>query len=536
MMRDRGSHLVFAGRSRTNRSAHATALCRLRLPLLAAIMLVWPGILPTQAQTVASPSAGCNAANAGTLDRNLDDPAGFGFTFVITAVGGGFNFAAGEVLTFTYGASSGTNIISLSHDQSGQAVLNSTLSNPNLSVTVMFAIPASGANSFGGTVTVAAEGSSKLTVLCTQTADNTPSISQVFLDRRIQLLITEEPDRPRLIRREPGRLYNDGTGVELSAYSASAGSRLEFASSLGGIAQAMAYANDQKLEAAGIDPQTSSATSRSGLDIWVEGHYSFYDYEAQNVGSSGEFGVVYFGADMLLTPDILVGALVQYDWITDQSNVLNSRVSGKGWMAGPYFSARLLPNLYFDARAAWGQSSNDIRSSVMTTAIFPLGGTTVTTGIATGSYDTDRWLVRGNLTGNLQRGDWRFTPSVSVTYLEESHDAFTTSSGTLVASQTYQSGRVTFGPEVARRTTMASGTTIEPHVALTGVWNYTDNGSMIVGQTIVSPDDLYARVEGGILVTAVDGKAVRLTGSYDGIGRGGFHSYGAQLWVNVPLN
>jgi len=517
-----------------------SAICQGRLGLLfAAALLLWAGASQTNAQTVFSPSAACNAANSGALDRNLDDPAGSGFTFVITALGGGLNFAAGEVFTFTYSADDGPNIISLSHDQSGQTVLNSTL-NPNppsLSVTVMFTIPASGANSFSGTVMVSGESRSQLTVRCTQTVDNMPSISQVFLDRRIQLLITEEPDRPGLIRRQPGRLYNQGTGVELSAYSASGGSRLEFASSLGGIAQAMAYANDQKLEAAGIETEIGPAPGRSGVDFWVEGNYTFYDFEARNAGSNGEFGVIYFGADMLLTPDIMVGALVQYDWITDRSNVMNSRVSGNGWMAGPYFSARLSPNLYFDVRAAWGQSNNDIRSSTVTTAIFPLGGgTTVTTGIATGSYDTERWLVRGNLTGNWQRGDWRFTPSVSATYLEERQESFTTSIGSLVAGRTYQAGRVTFGPEIARRSITAGGTMVEPYVALDGIWNFIDNGTMVVGQTIVAPDEFHGRVEGGVLISAVSGRAVRLTGSYNGIGGGGFQSYGGRLWVNIPLN
>ncbi len=107
----------------------------------------------------------------------------------------------------------------------------------------------------------------------------------------------------------------------------------------------------------------------------------------------------------------------------------------------------------------------------------------MTTGTGTASYDTDRWLVRGNLTGNWQQGDWRFTPSVSATYLEERQEAFTTSIGTFVA-----------------------------------------------------PDEFHGRIEGGILVTAVSGRAFRLTTSYDGIGGGGFHSYGAQLWLNVPLN
>ena len=37
-----------------------------------------------------------------------------------------------------------------------------------------------------------------------------------------------------------------------------------------------------------------------------------------------------------------------------------SAVSGQGAMAGPYVSARLTPNIFIDARAAWGLSDNKV--------------------------------------------------------------------------------------------------------------------------------------------------------------------------------
>jgi outer membrane autotransporter protein len=541
-MRDRSADLVATCKSCMLTSMYANFSWRLGLPLLAAIMLIWAGLLPANAQTTSSPSTGCSAANGGLFDRNISSGSNQVFNF---AFGAGFDFAAGEILTISYsvslgGSPSATSIISLIHDQTGQTLLSASLTTAQSSISTMFTISVNGANTFSYTSNIPAETSADLVVRCTvfaQVIDNTPTITQVFLDRRIQLLITEEPDRPRLVRRQPGVLYGDGSGVNMTATAnAYGGSRLEFASSLGSIAQAFAYADEQKLNSAGVGQNVNSAPARTGIDIWVEGHYTFYENDVPNASSDGEFGVIYFGADTLLSPDLMVGALVQYDWITDQSNILGTRVNGRGWMAGPYLSARIRPNLYLDVRAAWGQSDNSLRTRTITTATFPLGGTTVTTGVGTANYDTDRWLVRGNLTGNWQRGDWRFTPSVSAVYLEERQEAFTTSIGTLVAGRTYQAGRVTFGPEVAHRSITASGTTVEPHVALTGIWDFIDNGNMVVGQTIVAPDEFHARVEGGVLITAVSGRAVRLTGSYDGIGGGGFHSYGAQLWVNIPLN
>ena len=58
-------------------------------------------------------------------------------------------------------------------------------------------------------------------------------------------------------------------------------------------------------------------------------------------------------------PDLLVGVMSFYDWMADSSSTLGQNRDGRGWMAGPYLSARLARNLYFDARAAWGQSTTD---------------------------------------------------------------------------------------------------------------------------------------------------------------------------------
>ena len=121
-----------------------------------------------------------------------------------------------------------------------------------------------------------------------------------------------------------------------------------------------------------------------GLDVWAEGHFQRWEDDQAGGDRSGNFGILYLGADYLLSPSILVGALVQFDWMDDQSKVVGTDVNGNGWMAGPYISFKLAPNILFDARGAWGQSDNEIS---------PLG-------TYTDSFDTDRWLAKANLTGN----------------------------------------------------------------------------------------------------------------------------------------
>ena len=217
---------------------------------------------------------------------------------------------------------------------------------------------------------------------------------------------------------------------------------------------------------------------------------------------------------------MLVGALVQFDWMEDSSSTLNSSVDGEGWMAGPYVSTRLSENIFFDARAACGESDNSIN---------PLG-------FYTDTFETKRWLVRANLTGNWNFGDWRLTPSVSVARIEEDQQAYIDSLGISIPGQNLALGRVTFGPEIGYRYFASDGSIIEPHMALQGLWDFEKPDTLTLGSEVVGPDDFRGKLEAGIMFMMPEGASVRATGSYDGIGSDDFHAYGGQMWVNLPLH
>ena len=139
----------------------------------------------------------------------------------------------------------------------------------------------------------------------------------------------------------------------------------------------------------------------SPWDIWVEGRYSAFNDDAGNLDRDGHVGVLYVGGDYRITNNMIVGALVQFDWAKDDSGVLASKVDGNGWMIGPYLSAQIHENIYFDLRAAWGRSTNDL----------DLAG-------VTGGFDTSRWLVKGALAGNWYHDAWRITPSAELAYVD----------------------------------------------------------------------------------------------------------------------
>ena len=260
------------------------------------------------------------------------------------------------------------------------------------------------------------------------------------------------------------------------------------------------------------------ATS-SPWDVWVEGRYSAFDDDAGNLDRDGHVGVLYVGGDYRIAPNMIVGALAQFDWAKDNSTVLASKVDGNGWMIGPYLSAQVHENIYFDLRAAWGRSSNDID-----------------VGTASGSFDTSRWLVKGALAGNWMYDAWRITPSAELAYVTESQDAFTNSAGTFVPGQDVSLGRLQFGPEFGYRIRHSADTFFEPFAAIRGVWDFDNPNVAIIDGFVVGPGDFWGRLEGGLNVMTAGGTYVRGSASWDGVGSNDYSGYTLQGQLNVPLN
>ena len=360
--------------------------------------------------------------------------------------------------------------------------------------------------------------------------DKTTETIRNFLDRRVDLLASDEPDRARLQRRfdrpqQPTGSLKDEPPMKLGSAESGTG-RLSFSTSLRQIAQAN---SESKVTAARPDGQmnlgarsgtivTPSYPQVPGVDVWVEGHYQRWEDDLGGGDRSGNFGILYLGADYLANPWILVGALVQVDWMDDESKKLNTDVSGNGWMAGPYMSLKLSEHILFDARGAWGQSNNEVS---------PLG-------TYRDSFDTDRWLAKANVTGNWFVERLRVSPSVGVIYVEETQDSYVDSLGSTVVSQSVHIGRLMFGPEFGYAIQRPDGTIVEPHVAFTGMWDFDKDSSTTVGGLTTSIDDFRVKVEGGLMVRATKGMSGRAALSYDGIGSDDLTAWGGQLWLNVP--
>jgi outer membrane autotransporter protein len=308
-----------------------------------------------------------------------------------------------------------------------------------------------------------------------------------------------------------------------AAVSAAGGKTIQFAQSLSQLRRQAAQAQMQKdrmsLGAGDGGTLPLAYETASPWDIWVEGRYSAFDDDGGTIHNKGHVGVLYVGGDYRVAENMIVGVLAQFDWAKDESGALASKVTGNGWMVGPYLSARVHENVYLDVRAAWGRSSNDL-----------------TLGATSGDFDTSRWLVKGTLAGNWMHDAWRITPSADLAYIKESADAFTNSAGNFVTAQTASLGRLQFGPEIGYRFAHTADTFIEPFAAIKGVWDFNNPNVAIIDGYVVGPGDFWGRLQGGLNVVTTTGWNIRGLASWDGLGADDYNGYTLQGTINVPLN
>lgn len=385
------------------------------------------------------------------------------------------------------------------------------------------------------------------TVVCTfsnlkETDDPMDDITKKFIKRRVDNLLSHDPDRSRIIRRLDDQQQPSMKDTQPMKLTGSLGngdaigsSKFSFSTSLSQM-RAAAIAKEQAkvtnpeygVGALGFGehPQLAPmALTPQKWDFWMEGHISHYEDGAGGFDSEGDFGVLYAGVDYSVNEWLLIGALVQFDWTDEDVSGTNliGNVDGKGWMAGPYVGIKLSDRLYFSARAAWGQSDNDI-------------DVTDINGHRTGSFDTERWLASAELSGNWHYRGMRITPSIQIAYGNEDQEAYKNNLGQKISGNDITIGRLKFGPEFAYSHEMEDGTVIEPHLAIEGIWNFDTDDVILSNGENIGDDDFRGRVTGGVIVKMKNGTSLRLTGNYDGIGDDDLESYGGQLWFSVPLN
>lgn len=376
----------------------------------------------------------------------------------------------------------------------------------NLSRDVNYTAPAAGTYNFqfqqlGGNSQFTIEATCLSGAMLTESlqAAQRKAISQgvgAYLHNRASLLLSSDPDRTRITRRLAG-----ATG-SLASEDNSAQPRFRKRA-------------DMTFGPGGYSASALLSSSSEGLRVWSEGYLSAFSEDlTAGLSRDGDFQVVYAGGDVLFLPNLMLGLLGQFDWF-DEKGLLGD-VKAQGWMIGPYIGILISPVWQFDARAAWGQSQNDVD--------------------LVGSFNGSQWLARGSLRGNWLSGPWRFTSIAELAYVGQEQEQFRAFAATAIPGQTVTLGRFTFGPELAYRIER-NGSFVEPQISLQGLWNFDQEGEIDLQGFVSRPDDFFGRVEGGLMFGRTGGGLTfRAIGAYEGIGTSDFEVWSARIWGSIPLN
>jgi hypothetical protein len=259
------------------------------------------------------------------------------------------------------------------------------------------------------------------------------------------------------------------------------------------------------------------------LDFWVEGRIAQFEHQFDENGlrydADGDAGSLYLGSDYLLQPGLMVGALVQLDRYAEAYGNLDAATDSQSVLFGPYASIQLAPDLVFDARAAWGGSAND--------AALP-DGTRL-------SFETDRQLARGQLTGNRNLLGIQVAPSLALSVVEDHIGGADDLREDGLAAASPAFGRVGVGSTFSYRLALEDGGYLQPSAGLSTGWTL-DGLDALAFDGAHLANETGAKAEAGLMLGTAAGVSIEAGGALEGIGQEDYSAWSGRISLTAPLN
>ena len=337
-----------------------------------------------------------------------------------------------------------------------------------------------------------------------------------FMARRGDRLLETAPDlSTRFTERgstEGGSFSANGTALR---------TQMDFRTSLSG------FRNRAAASAVG-DNKDLMAPVMEGWDMWVSAEYSRVEDERVGSGIDAKFFAAQFGIDYQVKDNLILGGLVQYDWMSEEDEelaqgvgaVAGAQVEGDGFMVGPYGVWQVSDTLVLDAMGLWGTSDNTVN---------PLG-------YYEDAFETTRFLLRANATGQFAHGPWTIRPQLTWSHYEDEQDAYIDSLGIDIPSQRVTIGRLRAGPELLWTHAKEGGAQIQLGGAIRANWDY--DGPGLLDQTgRLSDGGSSLRADGDLLLglRLTNGLSLRAKVGIDGIGKGKFDARSGRLELSFPF-
>ena len=213
----------------------------------------------------------------------------------------------------------------------------------------------------------------------------------------------------------------------------------------------------------------------------------------------------------------LYGIMAQFQSSDTETTGYTGEISGKGWLAGPYFAARHKSQpLYFEGRFLLGKSSNTVE-------INEPGK-----GSRTGHFTTSRWLAQLRMEGNINLGNrgTRLIPYADIRQIQGETDPFmaVTERGTHigVSRQTVKTGQLEFGSIVEIPIDVRHGNML-----------FTAGAGIILsrtkGQYVQDLSSHRGRIEAGLQYRLDENVFYEFDAFIDGIAESGYRGYGLSV-------
>jgi hypothetical protein len=246
--------------------------------------------------------------------------------------------------------------------------------------------------------------------------------------------------------------------------------------------------------------------------VWAKLQGSWSEFGAAE--SSYFFGAV--GAHMQVSPDALVGIMLEFDKLTQTDGA--SSTEGDGYLVGPYFVAKL-PNqpLFIEGRLLTGKTENEVSVN----------------GAATETFDTQRTFASMKVAGQLNYGELALTPSVTATHLRDAQDAFVDTLGNTIGAQGIEVNSVAAGLNFAQPVYLSNGELIL-NGGISGIWS-SSKGTGLASSVAPTTDGLRAQITFGATHTRPNGVTFNAQTFYDGIGQSNYESYGLSLGAEMQF-
>jgi hypothetical protein len=228
------------------------------------------------------------------------------------------------------------------------------------------------------------------------------------------------------------------------------------------------------------------------------------------------FGAI--GSHFKVNPNLLIGGMVEFDLLDQDEGI--SHVDGRGWLAGPYFVARVPKHeLYFEGRLLYGQSTNNITPF----------------GTYTDSFDTERILALIKVSGALNYGDTRLIPSLQASYTSDNQKSYIDSLANVIPEQKIELAQINLGIKFETPAPFYHGDgTMTLTGGTSGIWSHT-NGSGNAATVVPAYEGGRMRIDLGLNYVMPSGGRLSIDTFYDGIGASGYRSYGAQIGFDLAF-